>query len=183
MNRKLILITILSALAIGCASTSDSNTTAKTSKTNTAAATSTGAKSDKTFHILMDIPYAKGASVATNVKDECTALGTKLSASMLNYAKKYHIQIVQHQDELPATGQAVVVEIQDLYSGGNAFIGHYKSATVAVQYLKDGQVVANTSKTRKSGGGLFGGFKGSCSVLGRTVNTIGADIDKWLSMQ
>ncbi len=29
-------------------------------------------------------------------------------------------------------------------------------------------------------GGLFAGFKGSCSVLGRTVKAIGKDIAEWL---
>jgi hypothetical protein len=29
-------------------------------------------------------------------------------------------------------------------------------------------------------GGAFGGFKGSCSVLGRTVKALGKDIAQWL---
>jgi len=30
-------------------------------------------------------------------------------------------------------------------------------------------------------GGAFGGFKGNCSVLGRTVKALGEDIAGWLT--
>jgi hypothetical protein len=30
-------------------------------------------------------------------------------------------------------------------------------------------------------GGAFGGFKGNCSVLGRTVRALGEDIAGWLA--
>ncbi|MEM0514100.1 hypothetical protein WCN91_01365 [Pseudoalteromonas sp. YIC-827] len=63
-----------------------------------------------------------------------------------------------------------------LVSGGNAFIGHRKSASVSAKLMIDGKVVDSTSKTRNSAGG----FKGSCSVLAHTVNTLGSDIAKWV---
>ena len=33
----------------------------------------------------------------------------------------------------------------------------------------------------EAGGGAFGGFKGTCSILGRCIKAIGADIAKWLA--
>ena len=32
-----------------------------------------------------------------------------------------------------------------------------------------------------AGGGAFGGYKGTCSILGRCIKTLGSDIAKWLA--
>lgn len=37
--------------------------------------------------------------------------------------------------------------------------------------------------SRNSSGGIGGGFKGSCAVLERCVNTLGKDVDAWLKKQ
>jgi len=45
---------------------------------------------------------------------------------------------------------------------------------------KNGKRQAGFTASRVSGGGAFGGFKGSCSVLGRTVKILGSDVSLWL---
>ncbi|MCP4284113.1 MAG: hypothetical protein GY792_06645, partial [Gammaproteobacteria bacterium] len=107
----------------------------------------------------------------------------QFSNSIKKYASKHGIIITQVADSLPNKGKSVVLSIEDVYSGGNAFIGHRKSARVKATLMIDGKKISSTSKTRNSGGGFMGGFKGSCSVLAHTVNTLGSDIDGWLSKQ
>ena len=67
-----------------------------------------------------------------------------------------------------------------MYSAGNAFIGHRKSASVKAELYQDGKLIDSADYTRNSSGGFLGGFKGSCSVLEHTVNTLGNDVAKWL---
>ena len=43
-----------------------------------------------------------------------------------------------------------------------------------------GSRVDEVDFTRNSGGGFGGGYKGSCSVLGRCTKALGKDIAGWL---
>lgn len=78
-------------------------------------------------------------------------------------------------------GRVLWMEIADVMSDGNGFIGHRKSITVKGKLYEDGKVVGSFKDRRSSMGGAFGGFKGSCSVLVRTANAIGEDIAHWLA--
>ncbi|WP_108062378.1 hypothetical protein [Poseidonibacter lekithochrous] len=60
-----------------------------------------------------------------------------------------------------------------MVSNGNAFLGHNKSTRVKGVLYKEGNKIASFS-------GFSAGFKGSCSVLGRTVDALGEDISVWL---
>ncbi|WP_105255865.1 hypothetical protein [Pseudoalteromonas sp. T1lg75] len=134
---------------------------------------------NEVLYILTNVPYSNPNIIADNVKSECYQLGNQFSDSLVKYAKAQRIAIEQVKGELPQTGKVLQLSIDNVYSGGNAFIGHRKSASVSAKLMIDGKVVDSTSKTRNSAGGFFGGFKGSCSVLAHTVNTLGNDIAKW----
>ena len=77
-------------------------------------------------------------------------------------------------------GNMLKVEITSAYSAGNAFIGHRKSTAIRGELYDNGTLLASFTGSRVSGGGAWAGFKGSCSVLGRTVETLGQDIVAWL---
>ena len=66
-------------------------------------------------------------------------------------------------------------------SGGNAFVGHHKSVSILATLYKDGHAIDSYTTTRSSQGGLLAGFKGSCSVLYRCVDTLGSDISRWVN--
>lgn len=72
------------------------------------------------------------------------------------------------------------VEIVDAVSMGNAFIGHQKYARIEGTLYEDGRKVASFKGRRNSMGGAFAGYKGSCSVLGRTMKALGKDVADWL---
>lgn len=79
-----------------------------------------------------------------------------------------------------APGYQLEANYTQIQSAGNAFIGHRKFTKVHLTLFKDGKKVAEADAGRWSGGGAFGGFKGSCSVLGRTVDANASDTAKWL---
>jgi len=63
--------------------------------------------------------------------------------------------------------------------GGGAYSGA-KSMTVQADLVQGGKVVASTTKSRSSGGGAFGGMKGTCAIFGRVAKALGADVAAWL---
>lgn len=132
--------------------------------------------------MLTVAPYQDEDGIANKVLEECTELGTQLSESTAKYLNDKGMSAVRQTSvDLKSARQALNVKITSAVSAGNAFIGHRKSVSVRAELYKDGVLVAKTGKTRDSAGGAFGGFKSSCSVLERTVNTLGNDIAKWLA--
>lgn len=77
-------------------------------------------------------------------------------------------------------GYNLDVEYQQIISSGNAFIGHRKYTQMHITLYKDGKKISEASGARRSGGGAFGGYKGSCSVIGRTVEANAKDTIFWL---
>ena len=131
--------------------------------------------------LLSEIPYAEDAKIRANVRRECVNLGTKLAKFTQKFGKKYGVD-VQHTDNLDTTGDGRVLDlvITNAVSRGNAFMGHRKYVDIAGTLWENGNKVASFTGTRISGGGVFAGYKGSCSVLGRCVKTLGKDIARWL---
>ena len=142
------------------------------------------------------VPFSETAVIASNIKAECN-IGAQLAESLKRESLVFGNEIVLGAD-VPDTaqGQVLKLEIVDAQSGGNAFIGHHKAASVRGELFKDGAKVASFAARRGSQrptvpdrfaarrtsmGGFGGGFKGSCAVLNRTVNAIGQDVAKWLS--
>jgi hypothetical protein len=125
------------------------------------------------------IPFRSGAA-EDKIKNECPDINTKLSDFTKEHGKELGVEFAQTPKvDMKAKGGVLVMEITNMHSGGNAFIGHNKSTTIKAQLYKDGTLVDTVELTRSSGGGIGAGFKGSCSVLGRTVKTLGSDIATW----
>lgn len=122
------------------------------------------------------VPYAEDNDISDNIKTEC-AIGEQLARFVKDYSK-VPVELTPSE---PAGGRVLQLEIVDAVSMGNAFLGHQKFTKVRGTLLQDGTKVASFKARRNSMGGAFGGFKGSCSVLGRTVEAMGEDIATWLT--
>ena len=177
LKMKIRLIAVfVSILAIAsCATTKNSNS----GFVNSSNSMSKSVKANG-FVILKNIPFADNGAIPFKVKNECTEIGRQFSNSIAKYSAKNDIKIIQSDELLAVKKNILVLNIQNVYSSGNAFIGHRKSVTVQAKLLVNGEEINRQSFTRNSSGGFMGGFKGSCSVLAHTVNTIGSDVDKWL---
>lgn len=141
----------------------------------------TPAKPSKKVIIAELIPYQKGAPIAKNILSECT-LNEQLSKYIQSYSAQQNVAINRVAGaNMKARGNMLMVEITDAVSSGNAFIGHRKFVKISGTLYNNSKKVASFTGARISGGGFWGGFKGSCDVLERTVNTLGKDIAQWLT--
>lgn len=126
------------------------------------------------------IPFQKGARIAVNIRNECN-LQDQLSSFIKAYSLGEGIGIVRkNRISKKSKGKTLIVAITDSVSSGNAFIGHRKFTSIKGALYNSGKKQAGFTASRLSGGGAFAGFKGSCSVLGRTVKTLGSDVSLWL---
>ncbi len=180
MRQILSVISVVFLLA-GCAAIGkSSDKTVKETSTPSKAVATTAVNSVSAIRIQSSIPFKAENRIAANIKSECK-LGERLSDALGIFAVKNGIGIIK-QDKIDkaAQGKTLYIEITDAVSGGNAFIGHRKFASVAGTLYNNGKKVAAFTGARLSGGGFFGAYKGSCAVLGRTTKVLGKDIINWL---
>lgn len=122
------------------------------------------------------ISYAEDADVRQAVVDEC-ALQTKIPVFLSKYSKK---SVTLVDGDLSMEGRRLELSITNAFaSGGGAWSGA-KSVTVKGQLFDGDVVIGDFVATRYSTGGFFGGFKGTCSIVGRCGKAIAKDISQWL---
>ena len=125
-------------------------------------------------------PFSNKDIINTAIVNECD-LPHRVTEQLSAGLAKNGIEGKVVADPKPGSGDNVLlVEIAAAESAGNAFTGHRKSVTVTGKLYQKGKQVATFVDNRVSGGGAFGGYKGSCAVLGRCTVTIGEDIARWL---
>jgi methyl coenzyme M reductase beta subunit len=131
--------------------------------------------------LIRVVPYAENADIQKKVREECKELGSQLSSFTQKFGKEFKvdIQLVDAIDT-QAKGRVLKLEIFDAVSMGNAFLGHQKYSRSRGTLYENGTKIAEFRARRNSMGGAFAGYKGSCSVLGRTVKAMGKDIALWL---
>ena len=135
----------------------------------------------ETVKMLESIDYDPDSSIQQNVRLECIDLGTKLSSFTQEFGKAYGVEVeLVSSIDTAAPGKVLQVYITEAVSSGNAFIGHRKYVKVRGELWENGTKVSEFTGGRYSGGGAFGGYKGSCAVLGRCVKALGKDIAQWL---
>jgi hypothetical protein len=131
-----------------------------------------------TTKIQRSIPFAANASVPAAVRDQC-ALQTKVP-EFIAQAAGSSVELVDGALDRKK-GRVLVMEITEAHApGGGAFSGA-KSMSVKGELYDKGKQIGSFRATRMSGGGAFGGFKGTCAIIGRCTKKIGEDIAGWLS--
>ena len=171
------LILCMPLVLLGCASDSGPQTAPASATTE-----APGQVNTATGPIMLSrhIPYRDESIIAGNIKIECQ-LNKQLSEFIQSYALEHGIEVVrENKIDSKGPGKVLVVHITNAFSGGNAFIGHRKSTAIAGKLYENGTQIGYFTGLRNSMGGFMGGFKGSCSVLGRTVKALGGDVARWL---
>ena len=140
-----------------------------------------GAASAQPVHMASKTPYSDDAEISQKVRSECVKLGEQLPAYTREFGAEFGVAVeLVDAIDTAAPGRVLQVEIVDAVSMGNAFIGHQKYARIQGVLYQDGEKIASFKARRNSMGGAFAGYKGSCSVLGRTMKALGKDLADWL---
>lgn len=126
------------------------------------------------------VPYSDDGDIADNIKQECK-LNEQLADFIQEYGEELGVAVEFGAAPLDnSKGRVLDIRITNAISMGNAFLGHQKATTAVGTLYENGAKVATFKARRHSMGGAFAGYKGSCSVLGRTVDALGEDIATWL---
>ncbi|MEX3958402.1 hypothetical protein [Trinickia sp. EG282A] len=144
---------------------------------------SAAAFSGERRQVLLETPvtYASGAGVVERVKDECHIddLLTRRVGEALRRLNRTGEGTI---DANSSPGDAEVLRLQITYVmgvGGGAWTGP-KAISLSADLIDNGKVVRHTKFKRWSVGGVWGAFKGTCSILDRTSVAIAKDLRRWV---
>jgi hypothetical protein len=134
---------------------------------------------DATYTVVSPVPFADNSQASNDVKNSC-GLDTRLPQFVADYAKRGVKVVIGPDPGEEAEGKVLYLEIVHvLGTGGGAWSGS-KSVTAEGVLKENGEVIGSFTSSRYSTGGAFGGFKGTCSILGRCIKAMGKDIADWL---
>jgi len=124
--------------------------------------------------------FGPNVQIVDSVKRECE-LEEKVDEWVYeSVSKKYPGTARAKKAGDAGTGKVLKLTITNVVGvGGGAYSGA-KSMTLQAELIQGGKVVASTTKNRASGGGAFGGMKGTCAIFGRVAKALGADVAAWL---
>lgn len=132
----------------------------------------------ETLNIQEKAPFDKDLSVPAAVKAECN-LEDKIPGYVQENAKD-QFDTITMVPKASMQGKNLSMTITGVMgTGGGAWSGA-KSITIKGTLTDNGKPVGTFTATRFSGGGAFGGYKGTCAILGRCASALGKDVAKWL---
>jgi hypothetical protein len=121
------------------------------------------------------IDFSESAGGSTNIRNECN-LEKKVPGFIGQFSA--NVQLVDYDEG--TDGKVLFLEITGVAGkGGGGWTGK-KWLSVKGRLLEKGNELGSFTARRKSGGGFMGGYKGTCSILGRCAEAIAKDISNWL---
>jgi hypothetical protein len=135
--------------------------------------------SGKTIYIHPMVKFAPRSHVASNIKTECT-LPKALADSIVEYSANSGVSVV-FKNHIKPNELELKVQIEEAISAGNAAIGHNKFVVISGGVVKGKTRYYSFDAARRSGGGYWGAYRSSCSVLGRIAKALGKDVAHWLA--
>ncbi len=152
------------------------NACATKSKTTSQPVQSTG-----TGTLLINpVSFNKQAYIREAVRNECNLDG-KLVQFIEQYAAGQYAKIITGSSTGSRDAQILTIEIEQVQGGGGGAWSGGKMVLINGKVTQNGRVLGDFKGRRYSGGGMFGGYKGTCAILGRCVKALGKDIAEWLT--
>jgi len=137
------------------------------------------AEAQQSVTIKQSLEFSDSSGASQEVETECK-LQTSLPKYIKDFSRKINVELAEDVTGI-TEGRVLDIEIVNvLGAGGGAWSGS-KSVTVKGTLTENGEVIGTFTAARYSTGGAFGGFKGTCSILGRCIKSIGKDIAGWLA--
>lgn len=177
-------VSLIAASITGCNGSNVKQTSANSEEVApvpTRSQTKAASISAGSVRVSSSIPYAANANVTAAVKAECQ-LDTKLASFIDSYGESSGVDVVLTDKPLSrkSKGKVLLVEITNVQATSGGIWSGAKSVSVSGKLYKNGKQIGDFTGSRYTGGGAFGGFKGTCSLVGRCVKTLGKDIGEWL---
>jgi hypothetical protein len=130
--------------------------------------------------IIKPISFKNDAYIRDAVKQECDLDG-KLVQFIEQFAAGQYANIVTDSNTGSADAQVLTIEIEDVQGAAGGAWSGAKSVVIKGSLSQKGKMLGDFKARRYSGGGAFGGYKGTCAILGRCVKTLGKDVAEWLA--
>lgn len=128
------------------------------------------------------VTYHPNAGVVESVRSECqieNMLANRVGEAFRRLNRGGGSTVEAGVD--PAGDKVLRLQITHVLGvGGGAWSGP-KAITLTAELLEDGKVIRQTKINRWSVGGVFGAFKGTCSILDRSAEAISRDLSRWVS--
>ena len=125
-------------------------------------------------------PYDKSLSVPSAIQAECGLEG-KVVKSVQSQVRGFDDVVLMPDVTKAGKGKSLAMKITGISGfGGGAWSGP-KNLTIEGTLRENGKVTGTFRATRVSGGGAFGAYRGTCSILDRCVKTLGSDVAGWLA--
>jgi hypothetical protein len=138
-----------------------------------------GAVAADSVTIPKRVPFAKGADIPQAVVAEC-GLPEKTAQFIQEFAgKNMDVKLAENVTS-KTPGKVLTMQLTGIKgTAGGAWSGA-KAVSAEGTLYDNGKVVGSFKVIRHSGGGAFGGYKGTCSILGRCSKAVGKDVAGWL---
>ena len=130
--------------------------------------------------IIKPVAFKNDAYIRDAVKQECDLDG-KLTQFVEQFAAGHYATIVTDSNTGSADAQILTMEIEEVQGAAGGAWSGAKSVVVKGSLSQKGKLLGDFKARRYSGGGMFGGYKGTCAILGRCVKTLGKDVAEWLA--
>lgn len=128
-----------------------------------------------TVKVQRTIGFSDGADVRPKIREECR-LQTKVPKFLSDFSSA--VDLVE--GDVGQAGRVLSMRITDVHAPGGGMFSGPKWMTVKGELRQDGRTIGSFTARRGSGGGVFGGYKGTCAIIGRCAKAIGKDIAAWL---
>jgi hypothetical protein len=130
--------------------------------------------------IIKPSSFKKDVDLRNAVKPECDLDGKLTQFIKENSAGQYANIVTDSITEL-ANAQVMTVEIEEVQGmAGGAWSGPNR-VLIKGALAEKAKMLGDFKARLNSGCGMFGGYKGTCSILGRCVETLGKDVTEWLA--
>ncbi|MCK5871216.1 MAG: hypothetical protein KAG26_00195 [Methylococcales bacterium] len=161
---NIIKVIFLTLLVTACASNFGEKTKKSTKQTT---------NSSKNL-VIKTIVFSQPDAIRTAIKNECV-LPEKLASFIKKYLNDQYTVV-----ENSVNSDVLEVQITQVHGLGGSVWSGPKWVQVKGELKRGGKVIADFKAKRITGGGAFGYMKGTCSILGRCIHTLGKDIATWL---